>query len=101
MSRAAGLLAQVMDWNWETVPSAGIPSSLEAAQQILDELYREHGYALVKVPEVQYLGGRTNAQAMRDGAKRLDGNYPVGGSNTRAAVAEILRSAADELEALS
>lgn len=101
MSRAVGLLAQVMEWDWHAVPEYGVPSSLEATQQILDELYREHGYLLVKVPEVRYLGDRTNAQAMRDGADRLDGNYSVGGSNTRAAVAEILRSAADELEALT
>lgn len=101
MSRAAGLLAQVMDWDWDAVPSAGIPSSLEAAQQILDELHREHGYALVKIPEVRYLGGTKNSDSYRQAARYLDGDYQVGGSNMRAAVAEILRSAADELEALS
>lgn len=101
MSRAAGLLAQVMDWNWDAVPSAGIPSSLEAAQQILDELYREHGYALVKVPEVRYLGDQSNSAALRGGAGYLQAGFQVGGRNTREAVAEILNSAADELEALS
>ena len=54
----------------------------------------------VQVPSVGYKGPHdTDASVFRRAANNLDTGYDVGGSNTRAAIAILLRRTADALEA--
>jgi hypothetical protein len=52
------------------------------------------------IPTVAYKGSQdTDASVFRRAAANLDNGYEVGGGNTKAAVAELLRNAAAVLEA--
>lgn len=54
----------------------------------------------IEVPPVAFKGPeQTDADYYHDAATRLRGNYPVGGSNLREAIAQLLDAVVKELEA--
>lgn len=54
----------------------------------------------IEVPEVGYKAvGESDAQRYEEIARRVERDHHVGGSNSRAAVAELLRRIADALPA--
>lgn len=60
------------------------------------------GLAVIQLPVVAHKGPNdTDASAFRDAADRLDGGYSPGGSNTKRAISQLLRAAADAAEAVS
>ena len=54
----------------------------------------------IEVPSVRYAGDYSDAFFLRTAARNLDEGYPVGGSNVSAAVAGLLRNAANALDAI-
>lgn len=57
--------------------------------------------AAVVIPDIPYPGGHTQAFYWRKAASHLEKGFPVGGSNLTTAVIQLLRNAADAIEAPS
>lgn len=53
----------------------------------------------IEVPQIPFPGGQTQAHYYRAAARNLEGGFPVGGSNLKAAVVQLLKATAASIEA--
>lgn len=71
---------------------AGVVGGLTAAERALDAVAAA-GYAVVRLPVVAHKGpGETDADRFMGMARKIEGRYSVGGSSSRAALVELIRS---------
>lgn len=96
-----GVLAEALTERLREVDDAGDYLTIERlAQDLASVVAALPNIAIIEVPSVGYKAqGETDAERYSTIANRVESNYNVGGSNSRAAVAELLRRVSESLAA--